>query len=91
VRSAIVERSDEWRPVRKLLNWDDASKLSRPPRGFPSDHEFVDDLKLRDLGSSIEFTDKQVCSPTFMTTFATACRKMSPLAAFLSKALGLPF
>src|ERR1700752_1986032 len=25
VRNAIVERCDEWRPIRKLLNWDDAS------------------------------------------------------------------
>ena len=91
VRSAIVERCDEWRPIRKLLNWDDASKLSRPPRGFPCDHEFVGDLKLRDLGTAIEFSDAQVCSPKFMATFATACRKMSPLAKFLSSALGLPF
>ncbi len=91
VRTAIVERPDEWRKIRKLLNWDDATRLSRPPRGFPCDHEFVDDLKLRDLGSAIEFTDVQVCSPKFMTTAATACRKMSPLGAFLSRALGLPF
>jgi len=51
----------------------------------------LDDLKLRDLGTSIEFTDKQVCSPQFLTTFARACRKMSPLPAFLASALGLKF
>ncbi len=91
VRNAIVSRSEEWRAVRKLLNWDDASRLSRPPRGFPSDHPFVEDLKLRDLGSAIDLTDAQVCSPRFMATFAMACRKMSPLARFLASALGLPF
>ena len=91
VRNAIVTRTDEWRPVRKLLNWGDASRLMRPPRGFPRDHEFVGDLKLRDLGTSVEFTDAQVCSSKFMTTFATACRKMSPLAKFLSSALDLKF
>lgn len=91
VRNAIVERCDEWRKIRKLLNWDDASKLSRPPRGFPCDHEFLEDLKLRDLGTAVEFTDKQVCSPRFMETFSDACGKMSPIAAFLSSALGLPF
>jgi uncharacterized protein (TIGR02453 family) len=91
VRNAMMERADEWRKVRKLLNWDDASKLSRPPRGFPCDHEFVEDLKLRDLGTAVEFTTAQVSSPKFMTTFATACRKMSPLAQFLASALGLPF
>jgi uncharacterized protein (TIGR02453 family) len=91
VRNAIVERGDDWRKVRKHLNWDDASKLSRPPRGFPCDHEFVEDLKLRDLGTAINFTDAQVCSPKFMATFATTCRKMSPLAKCLSSALNLQF
>ncbi|MFZ0807927.1 MAG: TIGR02453 family protein [Candidatus Sulfotelmatobacter sp.] len=91
VRNAMVSRPNEWREVRNLLNWDDATKLSRPPRGFPCDHEFVDDLKLRDLGSAAEFTVEQTCSPKFMGTFALACRKMSPLAKFLSGALGLQF
>lgn len=91
VRNALVARPDEWRAVRRLLNWDDASKLRRPPRGFVANHEFVEDLKLRDLGTSIEFSDRQVCSPRFMQTFAGACRTMAPLAQFLSSALGLKF
>lgn len=91
VRNAIVSRPNAWRKVHELLNWDDASKLSRPPRGFPADHEFVDDLKLRDLGSAFPFTDRQVCSPNFMSAFVAACKKMSPLAAFLSSAVGLKF
>jgi uncharacterized protein (TIGR02453 family) len=91
VRNAIVLRSEEWRAVRKLLNWDDAGKLRRPPRGFPADHEFVEDLKLRDLGTAVNFTDKQVCSPKFMSIFANACRTMSPLTAFLSSAVGQKF
>jgi uncharacterized protein (TIGR02453 family) len=91
VRTAIVERADDWRRVRKLLNWDDASRLTRPPRGFPADHEFVQDLKLRDLGSAVELSDAQVCNAKFMATFAAACRKMSPLAGFLSSAVGLKF
>jgi uncharacterized protein (TIGR02453 family) len=91
VRNAIVSRPKEWRAVRKLLNWEDAGRLTRPPRGFPCDHEYVVDLKLRDLGTSVEFTERQVCSPRFLSTFADACRKMSPLTAFLSSALGLKF
>jgi uncharacterized protein (TIGR02453 family) len=91
VRSAIVSRPEEWRAVHKSLNWDDASKLSRPPRGFPANHEFVEDLKLRDLGTAVDFTGKQVCSPKFMSTFAAACRRMSPVGQFLSGAVGLKF
>jgi uncharacterized protein (TIGR02453 family) len=91
VRNAIVSHPKEWRAVHKMLNWGDAGKLSRAPRGFPADHEFVEDLKLRDLGSAVELTDKQVCSPRFLSIFAEACRKMSPVAAFLSSALGLKY
>ncbi|MGH9523093.1 MAG: DUF2461 domain-containing protein [Terriglobales bacterium] len=91
VRNAIVSRPAEWRKLRRLINWDDASRLSRPPRGFPAAHEFVEDLKLRDIGTSVEFTDEQVCSPRFLQTFAATCRKMAPLAEFLSGAVGLKF
>jgi uncharacterized protein (TIGR02453 family) len=90
-RNAIVSYPKDWRAVRKLLNWDDAGKLKRPPRGFPVDHEFVEDLKLRNLGTAVNFTDKQICSPNFMSTFVSACRTMSPVAAFLSSAVGLKF
>jgi uncharacterized protein (TIGR02453 family) len=91
VRNAILSRPKDWRAVRKLLNWDDAGKLKRPPRGFPADHEFVEDLKLRSLGTAVNFTDKQICSPNFMSTFVSACRTMSPVSAFLSSAVGLKF
>lgn len=91
VRTAIVSRPDEWRKVCSLVNWDFSDKLSRPPRGFPCNHEFVEHLKLKDLGTSIDFTEKQVLSPRFMQLFTEACRKMSPLTVFLSSALGLKF
>ncbi len=90
-RTAMVSRPDEWREVRGLINWDDASKLTRPPRGFTRTHEFVEDLKLRDIGTSVELTEKQVCSPRFMQTFVAACRKMAPLTQFLSHAIGVKF
>jgi uncharacterized protein (TIGR02453 family) len=91
VRSAIVARPGDWKKVRRLVNWDDSDKLSRPPRGFPCDHEFVEDLKLKDLGTSVDLSDKQVTSPAFMNAVAGACRTMAPLARFLSSALGLKF
>lgn len=91
VRNAMVHRADEWRAVRRLVNWDDANRLSRPPRGFSADHEFVDDLKLRDIGVSVDFTEAQITSPRFLQMFTAACKKMSPLAKFLSDALGLKY
>jgi uncharacterized protein (TIGR02453 family) len=91
VRNAIVARKDEWAKVRRLLTWDDAGKLTRPPRGFPVNFEFLEDLKYKDIGSSVGFSDKQVTSPKFLHTFTEACRQMAPLARFLSSAVGLKF
>ncbi|MGA3089796.1 MAG: TIGR02453 family protein [Terriglobales bacterium] len=91
VRTAIVSRPADWNAVSKLLNWDDAGKLIRPPRGFPAHHPFAEDLKLRDIGGAVDFTDNQVCSPKFMSLFVAACRKLSPIARFLSSAVGLRF
>jgi hypothetical protein len=39
----------------------------------------------------VSFTDKQVCSSQFMSIFVNACKTMSPVAAFLSSAVGLKF
>ena len=91
VRNAMVSRVEEWRKIRHLLNWDDASALTRPPRGYPANFEFIADLKLKDLGTSVDFTDKQVTSARFLPTFIAACERMAPLARFFSEALGLKF
>lgn len=90
VRTAIVSRPNEWRAIRRKIDIEGDS-LSRPPRGFPADHEFVEDLKRKDFLASVDFSEEQVCSPTFMADFTAACRKMVPLASFLSSALGLKF
>ena len=34
---------------------------------------------------------EQICSPKLMRGFVSACRKMSPLVEFTTKALGLKF
>src|ERR1035438_9709723 len=68
----VSKRLESRRPRHQMHPLRHAGNLRRPPRGFPADHEFVEDLKLRDLGSAIPFTDKQVCSPKFMTIFVGA-------------------
>jgi uncharacterized protein (TIGR02453 family) len=90
IRTAIVERPDAWKKAVRGLELE-GDALSRPPRGYPADHPLVEDLKRKDFIASIAFTDAQVCGPGFMTDFLAACRKLSPLVAFLSQALGLPY
>jgi hypothetical protein len=40
------------------------------------------------LLTSIAFTEEEVCGQKFLREFADACRKMSPLVEFTTRALG---
>jgi uncharacterized protein (TIGR02453 family) len=90
VRSAILNRTSEWKKVRKTKLKLSGDALIRPPKGYPADHPFIEELKMKDFVYSIEFTDQHVCGTTFLQDFTAACRKMSPLVTFLTKAVGLP-
>lgn len=89
IRTAIVERPSEWRAIRRGKLTVQGATLTRPPRGFDPNHPFVDDLKLKDFVTTVSFTERQVCTPRFISEFAAACRKMSPLVRFLAAPLGL--
>ena len=88
VRSAIAERGNDWKRARGRLPLS-GDTLRRPPRGYDAGHPDIDDIKRKDFITSIRFSDKDVTSPRFLSTFVAACRKMSPLPRFLASALGL--
>jgi len=90
VRTAIACDTEQWAKVRKKLILE-GDKLSRPPRGFDASHPFIDDLKMKDFVASVALSEDQICSGKLMRDFVSACRKMSPLVEFTTKALGLKF
>ena len=90
VRTAIVRDAEKWAKVREKLTLE-GERLSRPPRGFDPNHPCIDDLKLKDLVSSVVLTEEQICCAKLMRDFASACRTMSPLVEFTTEALGLKF
>src|SRR5271157_5622746 len=90
VRTAIVREAAQWAKVRKKLTLE-GDRLSRPPRGFDPTHPFIDDLKMKDFVASVSLSEDQICSDKLMRDFVSACRKMSPLVEFTTKALGLKF
>jgi uncharacterized protein (TIGR02453 family) len=90
VRSAIVREPEQWTAIRKKLELA-GDGLARSSRGFDPSHRFIDDLRMKDYVTSITFTEEQVCGQKFLCDFAAACRKMSPLVEFTTKALGLKY
>jgi uncharacterized protein (TIGR02453 family) len=90
VRTAIVSDAEQWAEVRKKLTLE-GDRLLRPPRGFDPTHRFIDDLKMKDFVASVALTEDQICSDKLMRDFVSACRKMSPLVEFTTRALRLKF
>jgi uncharacterized protein (TIGR02453 family) len=91
LRRSIAADSPEWRDLRKSKLPIEGGSLKRPPRGFPADHRYVEDLKRTDFVTSIRLDDAQLRSPRFAGDFAAACRKMSPMVRFATRALHLPW
>jgi uncharacterized protein (TIGR02453 family) len=90
IRTAIVDQPGEWKRATRKLELEGES-LTRPPRGFCSEHPLIEDLKRKDFVSSMALTEEQICGTNLMRDFTAASRKMTPLVEFTTKALGLKF
>lgn len=90
VRDRIVARAKEWKAIRAGAAVEGES-LKRVPSGYNSDHPLAEDLKLKDFYVMEEFSEKQVCAPSFLQTYVDACRAAAPLMKFLTQAVGLPW
>src|SRR5688572_1085333 len=66
----------------------DGEKLTRPPKGFPADHEAIEYLKMKSFTVSEEFGPKDVVSAEYPKMLAESFKASYPLIIFLRKALG---
>ncbi|MCL5883953.1 MAG: DUF2461 domain-containing protein [Deltaproteobacteria bacterium] len=95
VRRAIAKKPRDWeRATSRGLGehcslW--GGKLTRPPRGFDPRHRLIEDLKRKDFVVMRKLSEEAVCDPGFMDDFAHTCRTASPMIAFVTNAIGLPW
>ncbi len=96
IRQGIVDRPQVW--VGVLSDPDFASTyvlegetLKRPPRGFPPDHELVDDLRRKDFIATSRISRKTATAPDFLEQYARMSRNAAGYMEFLTRSLGLPF
>lgn len=96
IRQTIIERPDHWRRARDNKKFRqyfdlDGGSLKRPPRGFPSDHRFVEDLKRTDFLGLCELREKDVLGKDFMDHVTTCFAASRPFMRFLCESLKAPF
>ncbi len=96
IRNAIVERATAWKNARDAAAFRriytlDGGALKRPPRGFPSDHPFVEDLKRTDFIATASIDDDELFRKDFAARIAKKFEAATPLMRFLCRAVGVPF
>ncbi|HTO56928.1 MAG TPA: DUF2461 domain-containing protein [Pseudomonadales bacterium] len=96
IRTAIVERPKAWKSARDDAAFArtyslDGAALKRPPRGFPADHPFVEDLKRTDFLGGCTLTDADLFRGDCVGRIAKRFEAATPLMKFLCRAVGVPF
>jgi uncharacterized protein (DUF2461 family) len=69
----------------------DGEALVRPPRGFPVDHELIDDLKRKDFVATTMLSDETVLGPRLRKSVGEHFKGVAPLVDYLCAALDLEF
>ena len=97
IRQYIVDHSKQWIAIKedpefvKVCGEVQGDSLKRVPREFDADHPLADDLKLKDFFAMHDLKRKQVTGANFVEEVTAVFETLSPLMAFLSKAVGLPW
>ncbi|GAA4865121.1 DUF2461 domain-containing protein [Luteimonas vadosa] len=97
VRQFIVDNPASWKAAahapgfRRRYTLEDSEMLVRPPRGFPPDFEFIDDLKHRNFVASRDIEDRVMGGPRLRQVLAKDLQSLAPFVDYLCAALDLEF
>lgn len=97
IRQFIVDNPAGWKAAahapafRRRYVLDDEDRLVRPPRGFPPDFVFIDDLRNRSFVAWRPLDDATVTGPRLRQVLAKDLRDLAPFVDYLCAALDLEF
>jgi uncharacterized protein (TIGR02453 family) len=97
VRQFILDNPGSWKkaahdaPFRRRFEFEESEKLVRPPRGFPVDFEFIEDLKHRNFVFWRSLDDATMTGPKLRQTVAADLKALGPFVDYLCAALDLEF
>ena len=96
VRQQIVKDPRGWKRIRDAKRFCETwhlggASLKRPPRGYPADHEMVEDLKRTDHISFCSVRKSDLKRPDFVAWIAGRFRLTQDYLGWQAKALRLRF
>lgn len=96
IRERIVAKPAEWQRASqdKTFRRDyelGGEALTRPPRGFDKDHEFIEDIKRKSFLGVRNLAADAPLGSVFQKTVESSFRSAEPFMRFLCKSVGVPF
>ncbi|HZF99316.1 MAG TPA: DUF2461 domain-containing protein [Pseudoxanthomonas sp.] len=97
VRQFIFDNPGSWKAAahaptfRRRFEFEASEVLVRPPRGFPADFEFIDDLKHRNFVFWRAIDDAAMTAPRLRQALAKDLAALAPFTDYLCAALDLEF
>lgn len=96
IRTHIAEHPERWFAARDerqfAAHWALAGEcLSRPPRGYATDHPAIDDLKRKDFIALAPLAIAEATDQALLPLAARRFAEAAPLISFLCAALGAPY
>lgn len=94
IRRAIADKPKEWAEVvrikEKFAGYEGES-LKRPPAGYEADHPYIDDIKRKSFFLMREIDPSRALKPSFIDDTVKTFSDTTPLMAFITRAMKLPF
>ena len=97
VRQFIFDNPGSWKAAahapafRRRYDFESTDRLVRPPRGFPVDFKFIDDLKHRNFIAVRALDDNVVLGSKLRPTLEKDLQGLAPFVDYLCAALDLEF
>ncbi len=97
IRQFILDNPGSWKAaahapaLRRRFEFEQTDRLVRPPRGFPADFEFIDDLKHRNWVLWRSLDDAVMTGPKLRQTVLKDLEALAPFMDYLCAALDLEF
>lgn len=96
IRNFLLDNPSGWKqavqaPAFKRRFELSGDSLVRPPRGFPADHELIEDIKRKDFVAGAALDDDTVLGPRLRRTVAANFAALAPMVDYLCAALDLEF
>jgi uncharacterized protein (TIGR02453 family) len=96
VRDFFIDNPEAWKKATRSKAFREnfefwGESLTRPPRGYPIDHELIEDLKRKSFAAGGAISDAVMCSAELKPALLEQFKRLAPMLDYLCAALELEF